>query len=365
MNLKQAAHELGVHYQTAYKWVRSGDLVAVRIGTRYEISEAAIARYRATRQAVGNDAVRTPSPESAASPTELMRGLEELSRRPFLDLDHALNHVARRLARTTGDMCLLALIGAASKRIESTVGFEADPITIPVQSMVPVLVSRTRLVEDAPLLGAVLDQGTLRVPHLAQDVLRDAVPPEFHQYLDEWRVFSVVAAAITDDDAQLGAIALLRDRPERPFDATAEAWMRDIGGLVGRIVHRAQEDEETRRARDQVRLALAAYGTDAPDDPSLRGLLEVETVAIAVHRTDGLLVANTAFRVRDATEPERGALTAMLSGPVPARLASGELDYLDEVVDGWVLHHATVRAPDAGIRYVVTAVRPIGDADGA
>ena len=260
-------------------------------------------------------------------------------------------------------MCLLALIGDASKRIESTVGFEADPMAIPLQSMVPVLVSRTRLVEDAPLLSAVLEQGTLRVAHVAQDILRDVVPPEFHQYLDEWRVFSAVAAAITDGGEQLGAIALLRDRPDRPFDADQEAWMRDIGALVGRITRRAQEDGETRRARDQVRLALAAYGNDDPGDPSLRALLEVETVAVAVHRPGGLVMANTEFRRLDAAAPERGALTAALSGPVPARLASGELDYLDEIVDGWVLHHVTVRAPDTAIRYVVTAVRSIGDAD--
>ena len=227
MNLKQAAQELGVHYQTAYKWVRSGDLVAVRIGTRYQVSEAAIARFRATRAAMGNDSVRLPAPDSVGSVSELRAGLETLAQRPYLDLDHSLNHVARRLAKTTGDMCLVALIGEASKRIESTVGFEADPMTIPVLSMVPVLVSRTRLVDDAPLLRAVLDQGTLRVSHVAQDVLRDAVPPEFHQYLDDWRVFSVAGAAIVHDGVQLGAA---RAVPR----STGSTVRRGRRGLAGR-----------------------------------------------------------------------------------------------------------------------------------
>ena len=52
MNLKQAARHLGVHYQTAYKLVRSGRLAAVCVGARYEISEAAIERYLAERQAM-------------------------------------------------------------------------------------------------------------------------------------------------------------------------------------------------------------------------------------------------------------------------------------------------------------------------
>ena len=57
MNLKQAAQYLGVHYQTAYKLVRSGRLAAVCVGARYEISEAAIERYLAERRAMR----RTPS----------------------------------------------------------------------------------------------------------------------------------------------------------------------------------------------------------------------------------------------------------------------------------------------------------------
>ena len=38
VNLKTAALRLGVHYQTAYRWVRSGQLVAVKVGAGYEIS---------------------------------------------------------------------------------------------------------------------------------------------------------------------------------------------------------------------------------------------------------------------------------------------------------------------------------------
>ena len=37
MNLKTAASKLSVHYQTAYKLVRSGSLAAVKIGGTYEI----------------------------------------------------------------------------------------------------------------------------------------------------------------------------------------------------------------------------------------------------------------------------------------------------------------------------------------
>ena len=58
MNLKTAARRLGVHYQTAYRWVRSGELVAVKIGAGYEISEAALERFEAQRAAME----RIPAP---------------------------------------------------------------------------------------------------------------------------------------------------------------------------------------------------------------------------------------------------------------------------------------------------------------
>ena len=52
MNLKTAARQLGVHYQTAYRWVRSGQLVAVKVGAGYEISDAALSRFQAQRAAM-------------------------------------------------------------------------------------------------------------------------------------------------------------------------------------------------------------------------------------------------------------------------------------------------------------------------
>ena len=56
MNLKTAALRLGVHYQTVYRWVRSGQLVAVKVGAGYEVSDAAVERLLAQRTATG----RTP-----------------------------------------------------------------------------------------------------------------------------------------------------------------------------------------------------------------------------------------------------------------------------------------------------------------
>lgn len=52
LDLRAAADELGVHYQTAYRWVRSGRLPAVRVDGRYLVERAAIEGVTRQRSAV-------------------------------------------------------------------------------------------------------------------------------------------------------------------------------------------------------------------------------------------------------------------------------------------------------------------------
>jgi MerR family transcriptional regulator, light-induced transcriptional regulator len=49
LDLLAAAEQLGVHYQTAYRWVRSGELPAVRVRGRYQLDPADVAAFAARR----------------------------------------------------------------------------------------------------------------------------------------------------------------------------------------------------------------------------------------------------------------------------------------------------------------------------
>src|SRR5690242_6706789 len=59
VDLRTAADRLGVHYQTAYRWVREGTLPAVKRGTTYDVDERSLARFQAARA--------EPSPPPAKS----------------------------------------------------------------------------------------------------------------------------------------------------------------------------------------------------------------------------------------------------------------------------------------------------------
>jgi excisionase family DNA binding protein len=49
VDLQTAADRLGVHYQTAYRWVRDGSLRALKHGAVYEITEDELDRFRTER----------------------------------------------------------------------------------------------------------------------------------------------------------------------------------------------------------------------------------------------------------------------------------------------------------------------------
>jgi excisionase family DNA binding protein len=51
MELREAAGALGVHYQTAYQWVRQGTLPARKLGRGYEVDEADVQALAARRLA--------------------------------------------------------------------------------------------------------------------------------------------------------------------------------------------------------------------------------------------------------------------------------------------------------------------------
>jgi MerR family transcriptional regulator, light-induced transcriptional regulator len=60
LGLHAVAEELGVHYQTAYRWVRSGRLPASLVGGRYAVAPEAVAQLAAERSAPRRPSARRP-----------------------------------------------------------------------------------------------------------------------------------------------------------------------------------------------------------------------------------------------------------------------------------------------------------------
>jgi excisionase family DNA binding protein len=89
--LQQAADELGVHYQTAYRWVRSGRLPAHLVAGKYVVLRRDLDAVDARR--------RTPSSPTAPSSRRLDRQAERMHA-ALIDGDEA---TAQRIARRLSD----------------------------------------------------------------------------------------------------------------------------------------------------------------------------------------------------------------------------------------------------------------------
>jgi MerR family transcriptional regulator, light-induced transcriptional regulator len=90
VDLHDAADTLGVHYQTAYRWVRSGELPAVRVRGRYQLDPDELARFAARRDA--------PQPRRARRPRQ---GFEPLAERMF---DHLVDGDERAARHTVAKL---------------------------------------------------------------------------------------------------------------------------------------------------------------------------------------------------------------------------------------------------------------------
>ena len=89
LELQSAADALGVHYQTAYRWVRSGRLPAQLIGGKYLVSSHDVADVSASRN--------RPQAPAAPSPARLVRQSERMHEALLAGDESEARKIAKRL----------------------------------------------------------------------------------------------------------------------------------------------------------------------------------------------------------------------------------------------------------------------------
>lgn len=89
IELHAAAAELGVHYQTAYRWVRGGRLPAAMVAGRYQVERSDLEEFARSRAA--------PSPVPAPSHRRLTSQAERMHEALSTGDDTTARRIARRL----------------------------------------------------------------------------------------------------------------------------------------------------------------------------------------------------------------------------------------------------------------------------
>lgn len=391
MNLKEAAHHLGVHYQTAYKWVRAGELVAVRIGGRYEVSPAAIERFEAARKAVVGDggsiaalAVRGPV---EVEPEDLIEELEALIIDPFVAYPAIVVLVARRGAAILGDTCI-----AVASDEDGRVHYQS--VDHPNPDQAAILTGALHLTNSRPApvggiaMRAFTEQRVIRIPHLPQDWLRRAVRPELLQHLGRCPVHSVLAAPVVVEGASVGVVVFTRDTPNHPYTELDAGYVQRLVDRMALLYQSAQEIEAAWELRGELVKRLTRVVRSHPHETAA----SAEAIAEVLHATPGardipvaifdhtgrvLALNEVAQRVSGYDdETLLGKTFEAFTHPEDlerertnfGRLVSGELDYLDilvrrvlpgERVSAFVSHRGVARDVDATLRLVISVFRPV------
>src|SRR3954463_1572770 len=112
LDLREAADRLGVHYQTAYRWVRNGSLTATKQGTAYELSDLEVARFLAKRLAPAPPPKHTNVRDWGLHADRLHRQLvdgDELAARALVDRLVAGHHQPLTLCQQLFSPVLVAI----------------------------------------------------------------------------------------------------------------------------------------------------------------------------------------------------------------------------------------------------------------
>ncbi len=391
MNLKSAAQELGVHYQTAYKWVRSGALTAVRIGGRYEISGSAIEQFEATRKSMIEVPRQRDEITAEHTRDDVLDELEAMALDPILTDASASSLAARRGAAVLGDCCTVVLI-----HDDGTLGFglieHREPDRTAFVGAIARSMSMTPTIEANATMAPLATGTALRISHIPQDELRAAIRPELHQHLPQYSIHSLISVPISADDTIYGVMTFLRDSPGNPYTNEDEHFVEQVAFRLGLLIQSSRELKQAWKVRAKCVEAIQAHVAEhchrdvgnrhTPDSTELErvlaGIPETANVAVAVLDPEGRPFASSEplRRLSGWSNPQLTQAAANLTHPedlaesesAKQRLLSGEIGFLDshtrfKRADGDYVevatHRASVSAPDASLICIVTVVRPL------
>ncbi len=386
VNLKTAALRLGVHYQTAYRWVRSGQLVAVKVGAGYEISEAAVERLQAQRTATG----RTPEAGGGPGARPVAEGahvddalhvLDQMVDAVTLDATAVAERAGRVIAEYLGDTVFV--YRRSGDDMVAVYAAHRDPVAeVAASTLGRDRRTATNLVRRA------VDRGeSVCVAQVPQRELRRRLHPELHEHLQLSGCYSALVAPISVG----GALLVTRDLPGRPYANDDLALVEAIAARIARADERARSWSAAWALRRRMVTIFAAstfagncfddlIEPPAPTDEALgdngRGgepgafaepavaVLDLELQHVACSKAYAELVGEDASRLPGVSLRslvcDGGALDEAL-----APVLAGEIDYRSVELDmagDWArvaLHLGMVRRDDVTPRGFVLVAHPV------
>lgn len=141
LDLQAAAEELGVHYQTAYRWVREGRLEAELVGGRYRIGPSDLSDF--------DDRRRSPAPPAPPGRKRLGHAAERVHTALVTGDESSVSKITGRLVGEGTPMIDLMQIVVSPAMRRIGLAWSEDEISISVEHRASAIVERV-LGELAP-----------------------------------------------------------------------------------------------------------------------------------------------------------------------------------------------------------------------
>jgi excisionase family DNA binding protein len=369
VNLKTAARRLGVHYQTAYRWVRGGQLVAVKVGAGYEISEAALELFHAQRAALERfpDASETTPTANTAPEDRPFTVLDRMVDAVTVDAAPVVERAARLAADVLGDGVVLSLRDDNDELTVAKVAHRDPVVEVTVSTL-----ARDSLLTNELARAAAYAGEPIFLPQVPQRDVRRFVRRELHEHLQSVGCYSLICVPVLTDGHVDGAFLVVRNSPGRPYERTDVEFLEELAARIGLARTRARLGLAAWETRERVANAVSSAAADhdsvrdmssaalnqlfdwaVADDPQmLVAILDLALQHVVSTKAYAMLLCSDVMCEREIS---LGALVTdapSMRGSFE-KLLSGEIDFCTVSVTPVasagpiVLHAAMIRCADA------------------
>ena len=364
MNLKEAAQSLAVHYQTAYRWVRDGELVAVKVGNRYEVSEAAIEQFISRRASLLASPVdRAPSPAAANVAADELSELRVLARETRATAQACFNAAAVLAGTRTGGAAVLRLLDDSGQQLRPVASFAAAP------ELRAAVIGAVAAGGDFPRttphwLAAEQSADVHVVHHMPRDLVRDLFGEEGRFAGHGVQILAAAVAPMFIEGDFVGGLLAVKITSHLPFSDDEISLLRDTAALCREALHKAAAFRRTWQSNTSARDRATAWFVAGSEPEALTAvdadLLDPDR-AQALVSPEGVVLASTHAFESLASPPTStpGSFLGRWNGGRVEEVVSGmatqiDLNPLDPRDPGLIV--SDVRRPDAELLLLVADV---------
>jgi PAS domain S-box-containing protein len=180
---------------------------------------------------------------------ERLRVLAEVSRALTENIsDHqtALRAVSRHLSELIGDLCVINLASEDRQWLVPVAISHRDPQR---EELLRDLIDSNPQRADEEVGGYVFQSGeSVLLAGTSTEAMRTRVKPEYHPYLDQFGVASVIGVPLRVDGASIGTVFVTRDAGGAPYTREDLALLEDIADRASLAVNNARLFHEAQRA---------------------------------------------------------------------------------------------------------------------